>query len=132
MEYPSYDPWEKGLQEFGGSEKLIHEVFEDAADMRNIFGLNLESQHFTKENLEIHEKVKNKKVGRIQTSKGCVARCTFCQRAQKGYRPFEPKYFEEARKILQNYSFLFDSYLMKNEGHTVSTDMLKLTKNFKY
>ena len=94
MEYPSYDPWEKGLQEFGGSEKLIHEVFEDASDMRNIFGLNLESQHFTKENLEIHRKVKDKKVGRIQTSKGCVAKCTFCQRAMKGYRVFGPSHME--------------------------------------
>ena len=42
----------------------------------------------------------------------------------------EPKYFEEARKILQNYSFLFDSYLMKNEEHTISAETLKLTKNF--
>ena len=94
MEYPSYDPWEKGLQEFGGSEKLIHEVFENASDMRNIFGLNLESQHYTKENLDIHKKVMNKKVGRIQTSKGCVAKCTFCQRAMKGYRVFGPSHME--------------------------------------
>ena len=42
----------------------------------------------------------------------------------------EPKYFEEACKILKNHGFLFDSYLMKNEGHTVSAETLKLTKNF--
>ena len=42
----------------------------------------------------------------------------------------EPKYFEEACEILKNQSFLFDSYLMKNEGHTVSAETLKLTKNF--
>ena len=95
MEYPSYESWERGLQEFGGSDKLIHEVFEDAADMRNIFGLNLEAQHFTPYLLEVHEKVKNKKVGRIQTSKGCVAKCTFCQRAMKGYRVFGPNHMED-------------------------------------
>ena len=42
----------------------------------------------------------------------------------------EPKYFEEACKILNNHGFMFDSYLMKNEGHTVSAESLKLTKNF--
>ncbi len=42
----------------------------------------------------------------------------------------EPKYFEEACEILKNHDFLFDSYLMKNEGHTISPDTLKLTKNF--
>ena len=42
----------------------------------------------------------------------------------------EPKYFEEACEILKNHGFLFDSYLMRNEGHTVSVETLKLTKNF--
>jgi len=42
----------------------------------------------------------------------------------------EPKYFEEACKILKNHGFLFDSYLLKNEVHTVSLETLKLTKNF--
>ena len=42
----------------------------------------------------------------------------------------EPKYFEESCEILKNHGFLFDSYLMKNEGHTVSFETLKLTKNF--
>ena len=42
----------------------------------------------------------------------------------------EPKYFEEAGVILTNSGFLFDSYLIKNEGHTISTEMMKLAKNF--
>ena len=42
----------------------------------------------------------------------------------------EPKYFEEAIKILKKRGFLFDSYLMKDEGHTVTVETLKLTKNF--
>ena len=42
----------------------------------------------------------------------------------------DPKYFEEANKILKNQGFLFDSYLMKNEGHIISAETLKLTKNF--
>ena len=42
----------------------------------------------------------------------------------------EPKYYFEACKILKNYKFLFESHLIKNEGHTVSSAILQLTKNF--
>jgi len=94
MEYPSYDKWQQGFHDFGSRGELIHEVFEDAEDLRNIFGLNLEKQHYTPELLKIHSELKGKKVGRIQTSKGCVAKCTFCQRATKGYRVFGHNHME--------------------------------------
>ena len=42
----------------------------------------------------------------------------------------EPKYFVEACNILQNQGFLFESHLMKGEGHTISSDTLELTQNF--
>ena len=42
----------------------------------------------------------------------------------------EPKYFFEACKILQNQGFLFESHLMKGEGHTISSVTLKFTLNF--
>ena len=42
----------------------------------------------------------------------------------------EPKYFYEACDILKNCNFSFDSYLIKDEGHTISADILNLTKNF--
>ena len=42
----------------------------------------------------------------------------------------EPKYFDEACKILQNQGFLFESHLMKGEGHTISSETLELTQNF--
>ena len=94
MEYPSFSTWEKGLKDYGGSEDLVNEVFTDADDLGDIFGLNVEKQHMTPELLKIHEEIKNKKVGRIQTSKGCVAKCTFCQRATKGYRVFGHNHME--------------------------------------
>ncbi len=94
MEYPSFSTWEKGLKDYGGSEDLVNEVFTDADDLGDIFGLNVEKQHMTPELLQIHEEIKNKKVGRIQTSKGCVAKCTFCQRATKGYRVFGHNHME--------------------------------------
>lgn len=94
MEYPSFSKWEQGLKEYGGSDNLINEVFQDADDLGNIFGLNVEKQHRSSELLAIHNSLKNKKVGRIQTSKGCVAKCTFCQRATKGYRVFGHNHME--------------------------------------
>ena len=94
MEYPSFSKWEQGLKDYGGSDNLINEVFQDANDLGNIFGLNVEKQHRSSELLEIHKSLKNKKVGRIQTSKGCVAKCTFCQRATKGYRVFGHNHME--------------------------------------
>ena len=101
MEYPSFSKWENGLKEYGGSDNLINEVFQDAKDLGNIFGLNVEKQHRSSELLKIHQSLKNKKVGRIQTSKGCVAKCTFCQRATKGYRVFGHNHMEARIKELK-------------------------------
>ena len=42
----------------------------------------------------------------------------------------EPKYFFEACKILQNQGFLFESHLIKEERHTISPVILKLTQDF--
>lgn len=48
--------------------------------------------HFISENLEMFydsvspEERQNKKVATVITTKGCVARCTFCHRWEKGYR----------------------------------------------
>ena len=36
--------------------------------------------------LKFYEKNINKRIGEVETSRGCVARCTFCQRSTKGYR----------------------------------------------
>jgi len=94
MEYPDFTKWEQGLKEYGGSEDLINEVFEDATNLGNLFALNVEKQHQRDDILKIHRELQGKKVGRIQTSKGCVAKCTFCQRATKGYRVFGKNFME--------------------------------------
>ena len=101
MEYADYDKLESGLKRFGGSGELIHEVFDDAAQLGNVFTLAIQESHKTPEILGIHEKIKNGKVARIQTSKGCVAKCTFCQRAIKGYRIFGPNLLESRLKELK-------------------------------
>jgi len=95
MGYPTYDRWEDGLEKFGGSRELVHEVFDSIDNLGELYGLMEEKSHRTDEILKLYEKLKNKKVGRIQSSKGCVAKCTFCQRATRGYRSFDPQTMEE-------------------------------------
>lgn len=94
MQYPNYDKLEWGLKKFGGSSELINEIFDNAKSLRDVTALTIQKHHLTSDLLKIHEKIKDTKVVRIQTSKGCVAKCTFCQRAIKGYRVFGPNQLE--------------------------------------
>ena len=58
-------------------------------------GLAEERSHRTEEFIKLFNEYKGKRIGRIQTSKGCVAKCTFCQRATHGYRSFGADTLEE-------------------------------------
>ena len=92
MQYCDYDKYKEGLELFGGDGNLIMDTFDlikNTSDVEKYFMDNMDEDA-----LNIFEKLKGKRVARIQTSKGCVAKCTFCQRAIKGYRAFEPKFFE--------------------------------------
>ncbi len=95
MGYPNYDVWEDGLEKFGGDRNLSLEVFDKITSIGQLIGLADERSHKTKEFIELFEKYKGKRAGRIQTSKGCVAKCTFCQRATQGYRTFKAETLEE-------------------------------------
>ena len=100
MQYVDFERYKDGLEIFGGDGNLIYETF-DPIDKPDDLKKYLLDQ-LDDEGMEIFNEIKGKKIGRIQTSKGCVARCTFCQRAQKGYRVFEPDYFEEQVLRLKN------------------------------
>ena len=90
MSYPDYDKLRLGLQEFGGNGELIHEFF---APIKEWFKGFQQSQ-LNSEVLKIYEKNTDKKIAQIFFSKGCVARCTFCQRARKGYSTYLPNDLE--------------------------------------
>ena len=73
LKYPDYDIIKTGLQKYAGNGELIHEFFEPiktrAYKPRTGFGIKFD------------EKVdKNKKIHFGYITRGCVARCTFCQR----------------------------------------------------
>ena len=95
MGFPNYDVWEDGLEKFGGNRKLIYEVFNTVNSVGQLIGLAEERSHRTEEFIKLFNEYKGKRIGRIQTSKGCVAKCTFCQRATHGYRSFGADTLEE-------------------------------------
>lgn len=95
MGYPNYDVWEDGLEKFGGNKDLVLEVFDTINSIGDLVGLKEERSHRSPEIISLFKKYKSKRIGRIQTSKGCVAKCTFCQRATKGYRSFKAETLEE-------------------------------------
>ncbi len=80
MQNHDLDKHRLGLQKFGGNDELFHEYFEPIKDDKILVEVL--------QRLKIYEKYKNKKLGIIQTVRGCVARCTFCQRYTKGYRVY--------------------------------------------
>jgi len=90
--FPDLDKLKAGLQKFAGNGELIHEYFIPIKNCGLMIGT--EWEHFVRkgqvypEQLKFYEKYKNKKMARIFISRGCVARCTFCQRATKGYRVY--------------------------------------------
>jgi radical SAM superfamily enzyme YgiQ (UPF0313 family) len=88
IQYPDYNKLIPGLQKYGGSGELIHEFFEP---INNVSELLCGFDNFMRKAdkcpkiLKFYKKNMNKKIATIFTSMGCVARCTFCQRARKGY-----------------------------------------------
>ena len=75
LRYPNYTRLREALKEKGDMvQELFSPIRNDKVVMRSEF---------------YNEKYINKTIGQIETSKGCVARCTFCQRSTKGYRIYE-------------------------------------------
>ncbi len=84
---PNLDKLRLGLQKYGENGELIHDYFEPINNLSELEVHRQKGQAYS-EALKFYEKNKNKKIARIFISRGCVARCTFCQRASKGYRVY--------------------------------------------
>ena len=85
MYFPALDKLTIGLQKYGGDGELIHEFFPPIGKLSKFSNFLLGDQIYPEE-LKFYEKNENKRFGKLHVSRGCVARCTFCQRAAKGYR----------------------------------------------
>jgi len=107
MQYPDYDRLKAGLQKYGGDGDLIHGIF---GPINNVSKVNLEG-------LRLYEKNKNKKVAPVFSSRGCVSRCTFCQRARKGYSGFVPSDLEKhVLELKEKYNVGALEYFDENFG----------------
>ena len=88
MGYHDLDKLKTGLKKYGGSDELFSGYFPQVKKITDVEKKLLKGQLYPQLH-ECYENIKNKRVGMIHTSKGCVARCTFCQRQTKGYRVLE-------------------------------------------
>ena len=88
IQYHDFDKLETGLEKFSGNSVSVHEYF-DYINNLSEFKKNYRDGKEYSEELKFYEKNKNKKTASLLIARGCVARCTFCQRYTKGYRPYE-------------------------------------------
>ena len=80
IEYPDYEKLIPGFKEYSGNAELVNEYWSNIKDSLEMKESKVGSKHY-------YENLKGKR-GEVETSRGCVARCTFCQRSTKGYRVY--------------------------------------------
>lgn len=109
MPFPDYDLLQTGLQ---NQPEAINNYFRDALQT-GWFGFDQRTS----------EPDRLPKVASVSVSKGCVARCTFCQRSTKGYRVYDLSSFEEHLILLKkrfNVGFIqiSDENFGSNKSHS--------------
>ena len=87
LEYTDYDKLAKAL---GNKAHFIDALFENIRE------------HDVVIHSSFYEKNIDKKIAYVELSKGCVARCTFCQRSTKGFRSYTLDHLEEHLLELKN------------------------------
>jgi len=96
MEFPDYDRLEEGLKKFGGEEPSMLDYFRTINEPSDLveFLQGQDAKQVHNQTLELFEKVKYKRQGRTLATRGCVARCTFCQRYTRGFRVYKAETLE--------------------------------------
>ena len=103
LEFPNYDRFAAELELFGG-KGFIHKFFEPLGEAHHLlqdFNLDIDIAKKTPSELKFFGKDLNVNLAVIETSHGCVSRCTFCQRAHKGYSVYSPVGLESHLKGLK-------------------------------
>ena len=98
---------------------MINEFFEhikDFSDLLEKFDTKYTVQNqLNSESLKFYEKIKDKRFMSVFSSRGCVARCTFCQRGQNGYRSYAPNDFEaHITELSEKYNI--GGFIIKDEN----------------
>ena len=116
LELPDYDLFRRGLKD---QPHLIENYFNDHC------GMGSYDPRYQAIKLP-------RKTATMPTSKGCVARCTFCQRAAKGYRVISPCKIEEHLVYLKKTFAVTDIQLAdENSGSNIKQiyEIAKLMKS---
>lgn len=101
---------------FADYDVLLAGLKSRPGDLSNYFRRGLGVTHFQTDPRS-YEPNRRPMLAQLWTSKGCVARCTFCQRSTKGYRTFEVDALDEHLKMLASrYDVGFIHILDENFG----------------
>ena len=100
LPFPDYDLLQSGLQD---QPEAINNYFSDGPQSKWFY--------FDERTFETH---RLPKIAHVTISKGCVARCTFCQRSFKGYwvpdiGSFEEHLIELKKRFNVHYSFFIST-----------------------
>jgi len=79
-------------------------ILEENSNIRNFITGPFTRIDFTQDPRSYEPHRAGKKMGTVISSKGCVARCTFCHRWDKGYRQIPPE------KVIARIQYLMDRY----------------------
>ena len=100
LPYPNLERQREGMVKFSGNDDIFYKLFTpyERSDLSD----SMIGDQIYPEEIEFQKKHKDKKIYRIHLSRGCVARCTFCQRATKGYRVYPLQHLESHIMELKN------------------------------
>lgn len=103
----------KGEMVFTGYEAAIpgHElldpdfsILEDHSNIRNFIADPFARESFATDPRSAEPHRKDKRMATVVSTKGCVARCTFCHRWDRGFRQIPPA------KVIERINYLMDRY----------------------
>ena len=103
----------KGAMVFTGYESPLtaeefsdpdYSILERYSKIEQFIGEPLEMPDFSRDPRSYEPRRRGQKMGTVVTAKGCVSRCTFCHRWEKGYRPFS------AASVARRIRYLKDRY----------------------
>ena len=106
-------------------------ILEEYSEIENFIADPLARQDFSQDSRSYEPHRAGKKMALVLFSKGCVARCTFCHRWEKGFRQLPPeKVIAQISSIMERYNVGFIQFGDENFGsdRKATEELLRLIK----
>ena len=92
-------------------------LLEEFSDLRRFIGDPFSREDFAQDPRSRQPHRAGKRMGTVTSTKGCVARCTFCHRWDRGFRQISPeKVIDRIRKLMDRYNVGFIMFGDENFG----------------